>query len=227
LARTHVRYDDHAIGRLAADHFLERGFRPFVFYGTNYDYWYSTERRETFAARLAESGHSCTMFRRRSLEEIDWPEQLADCVQMLRNHPHPLAVWASSDTEASQVLEACREAKLSVPEEVAVLGTENDLMIAPFTTPPLSSVASNLEDMGFHHCDQALPNSATLLHFAEERAKNGLPGNFCDSLRSPSPHRTRRGTSAGDRAAAHHSFRPLYAIGDSLRALSLPHWSSV
>lgn len=47
------------------------------------------------------------------------------------------------------MLEACREAKLSVPEEVAVLGAENDLMIAPFTTPPLSSVESNLEELGY------------------------------------------------------------------------------
>jgi LacI family transcriptional regulator len=145
----HVRYDNQVIGRLAAEHFLERGFRHFVCYGSNFDNWYSTERREAFAARLKESGGSCTMFRRRSLEEIDWPEQLADCVEMLRKHPHPIAVWALSDTEASQVLEACREAKLSVPEEVAVLGAENDLMIAPFTMPPLSSVESNLEELGY------------------------------------------------------------------------------
>ena len=145
----HVRYDNPAIGRLAADHFLERGFRHFICYGSNFDNWYSAERREAFAARLAESGYGCTTFRRRSLEEIDWPEQLAECVQMLRQHPKPLAVWALSDSEASQVLEACREAKLSVPEEVAVLGAENDLMIAPFTTPPLSSVESNLEELGY------------------------------------------------------------------------------
>jgi LacI family transcriptional regulator len=145
----HVRYDNAAIGRLAAEHFLERGFRHFACYGSNFDNWYSTERREAFAKKLAEAGFSCTMFRRRSLEVIDWPEQLADCVEMLRKHLHPLAVWALSDTEASQVLEACREAKLSVPEEVAVLGAENDLMIAPFTTPPLSSVESNLEELGY------------------------------------------------------------------------------
>lgn len=145
----HVRYDNPAIGRLAADHFLERGFRHFICYGSNFDNWYSTERREAFSARLAESGYACTTFRRRSLEDIDWPDQLADCVQMLRSHPQPLAVWALSDTEASQVLEACRAANLAVPEEVAVLGAENDLMIAPFTAPPLSSVESNLEELGY------------------------------------------------------------------------------
>lgn len=145
----HVRYDNHAIGRLAADHFLERGFRHFICYGSNYDNWYSTERRDAFTARLAESGYACAVFRRRSLEKIDWPEQLADCVKMLRHYPHPLAVWALSDTEASQVLEACRAAKMAVPEEVAVLGAENDLMIAPHTTPPLSSIESNLEELGY------------------------------------------------------------------------------
>jgi LacI family transcriptional regulator len=145
----HVRYDNHAIGRLAADPFLERGFRHFVFYGDKEDRWYSTERREAFKGRLAESGFPCTMFRRRSLEEVDWPEQLDDCVRMLRASPRPLAVWALSDNEASQVLEACRAADLAVPEEVAVLGAENDLMIAPHTTPALSSVDSNLETLGY------------------------------------------------------------------------------
>ena len=54
--------------------------------------------------------------------------------------PRPAGIFAAFDDRAVQVLEACRDAGLDVPHQVAVIGVDNDEMICPHTTPPLTSV---------------------------------------------------------------------------------------
>lgn len=137
-------------GGMAADFFLKKGFRNFGFYGYRNVCW-SEERCEGFCTRLSEKGvkseniHTHTV---RHLEDF-WlygPENLNEWI---RNLPKPVAVFACDDTQASSLIETCRMMGIKVPEEVAVLGTDNDETTCGLTSPTLSSINLNVRKGGY------------------------------------------------------------------------------
>lgn len=136
-------------GRIAADFFLKKGFRNFGFYGYRNVCW-SEERCEGFCGRLREKGvkspiHIHTIGH---LEDF-WlygPENLNE---WLRNLPKPAAVFACDDTQASNLIETCRMTGIKVPEEIAVLGTDNDETTCTLTAPTLSSINLNVRKGGY------------------------------------------------------------------------------
>lgn len=144
--------DNRAIGKLAGEHFLMRGFRNFAFYMRSGGVGEQL-RMEGFRQRIAEAGHRLICLRRpaagsaadvgSALEEHRWLEQ------SLRDLPKPLAVFAEYDDRALEILEACESAGLSVPEEVAVLGADNDELRCGFATVPLSSVDDDQAKQGY------------------------------------------------------------------------------
>lgn len=149
-SRPHVRSDDEGIGRLAADHLLERGFRSFGFCGFKREAW-SDRRREGFVGRIAEAGFDCEVYASpwNGAGTRSWgveQERLAGWLGGLRK---PLAIMACNDIRAQHVLDACSNENLSVPEEVAVIGVDNDDLLCRVCSPPLSSVISNAEGVGY------------------------------------------------------------------------------
>lgn len=134
-----VRGDDEAIGRLAAEHLLERRFRRFAFTGYRGEPWVEL-RREGFAAALR--GHPCETF----LCEQDpgppsrWERTQQRLTDWLRRLPRPAGLMACSDRHAQRVLDACRRGGLAVPEDLAVIGVDNDEETCRLSDPPLSSV---------------------------------------------------------------------------------------
>ncbi len=145
-----VANDEAAIGRLAADHLIERRLRRFGFVGYVDTPW-SASREAAFAAALGERGMPCLVLRlphrTRTLRGGD--SSVDDLVAWLRTLTRPVGVMACSDRQAQRVLEACRRAGLAVPEEVAVLGVDNDEETCRLADPPLSSVTDNPEVVGF------------------------------------------------------------------------------
>jgi len=129
--------DDKAVGRLGADHFVRRGYRNFIFYAP-YDRQFAILRHEGFSQRLAES--------QEEVAHIRDPDRLAKAVLNMRR---PLAVMACNDRAALTVLEICRDAKLRVPDDVAVLGVDNDDLIQGLAYPPLSTINTARERIGF------------------------------------------------------------------------------
>lgn len=141
-----VKSDDAAIARLAAHHFLERGFRIFAFCGDSRYSW-SKRRGEQFDLLVRASGYPCHDYPSRRLSaRADEVEEIA---QWLRELPKPIAVFTCYDNRGQQVLEACRRAGLAVPEEVAVLGVDNDAVLCVLSPPPLSSVILNTRRTGW------------------------------------------------------------------------------
>ncbi|HEX6985155.1 MAG TPA: DNA-binding transcriptional regulator, partial [Planctomycetaceae bacterium] len=141
-----VETDDAAIARLAAEHLLERGFRKFGFCGEPGFNW-STWREQAFVRDLAERGDSCSVFEppadsRRASER----EAMARWVAGL---PKPVGVMACYDIKAQQLLDACRDAGVAVPDEVAVLGVDNDELLCELSFPPLSSVIPDSRRAGY------------------------------------------------------------------------------
>jgi LacI family transcriptional regulator len=144
-----IRADSQRAGVLAAEHFLERGFWNFAFCGYEGRVW-SQRRRDSFAERLRGAGHSCDVFQpRRRKDVLSWKQELPMVMTWLKSLPKPVALMACNDIRGRQVLEAVRLCGLEVPEDVAVIGVDDDQFICNLSNPPLSSVAFNLQQAGY------------------------------------------------------------------------------
>jgi LacI family transcriptional regulator len=145
-----IESDQTAIGKLAAEHLLERGFRHFGFCGFSGHAW-SAKRREGFAARLVEAGCDCAVYE--SLwggpNAHPWEQEQGQIGQWLKAMPRPAGVMACNDMRGQHVLDACQRVHLGVPEEVAVIGVDDDVLLCELCDPPLSSVVPNAERIGY------------------------------------------------------------------------------
>lgn len=143
----YVETDDRAIAAAAAGHFLDRQFRHFAFVGDVRFRW-SENRRKGFAAVLGARGLAVHEFTRTparprgkaSQTPTDRPDDDEAIERWLRELPKPVAVFACYDIRGRQVLDACRRARLDVPDQVAVLGVDDDELLCGLSAPPLSSV---------------------------------------------------------------------------------------
>lgn len=139
-----VESDDEAVGELAAHYFIRKGYRSFAFVGLQ-TIW--SRRRLTGFERIIRQ-HGCNLAIQapeQSSTTTLWgwarPHNTDDLVDWLRGLPKPLAVLSCNDPRGHDVIEACRTASLRVPEDVAILGVDNDDLDCELTNPPLSSVA--------------------------------------------------------------------------------------
>ena len=144
-----IATDDQAIARLAAAHLLERGFRHFAFVGNDVMPW-SKRRREGFAQAVYRSGYECVPFvQARSRTQRQWSQEQKLLAQWLRALPKPVGLLACNDDRARQVIDVCRAAGLSVPDEIAVIGVDNDEFVCNLSNPTISSIALGVEDAGY------------------------------------------------------------------------------
>ncbi|QDT07112.1 Xylose operon regulatory protein [Rubripirellula lacrimiformis] len=144
-------WNDHAaIGRMAAEHLIERGLTNFAFCGFSDHHW-STERRIGFSAAVGERGHQahCHASDWSQARRSGWEKQQAKIVEWLQSLPKPIGIMACNDFRGQHVLEACRSARLSIPDQVAVIGVDNDQVICDFCQPQLSSVVPAAERIGY------------------------------------------------------------------------------
>lgn len=145
-----LHVDNGAVSRLAAEHLLERGFRRFAFCGFAGVYW-SDVRRDAFQQAVRAAGCTCDFHYLPPLAPAarsrDRMEARLTC--WVSNLPKPVAVMACCDPPGVMLLEACRRGGVAVPEEAAVIGVDNDEPLCMIADPPLSSVNSNHERVGF------------------------------------------------------------------------------
>jgi LacI family transcriptional regulator len=145
-----IRPDNAAVGHLAAEYFIERKFRHFGFCGYA-NFGWSTERRDGFQEALKLAGQRCDLFDVEQPAEVtpSWEaKQIALLAAWLRYLPAETAVMACNDVRAQQVVRAAQEAGLRVPEDIAVLGVNNDVMRCELIDPSISSVALHAEESG-------------------------------------------------------------------------------
>jgi LacI family transcriptional regulator len=141
--------DSAQAGRMAADHLLERGFTSFGFCGYQGRIW-SDRRLEGFSQRVAESKHSCHVYEpSRSLGAVPWYREQSLVSDWIRSLAKPVGIMACNDIRGRQVIEACLQAGFQVPDDVAVVGVDEDRLLCELTNPPLSSVVLNLERAGY------------------------------------------------------------------------------
>lgn len=142
--------DDHAIGRLAADHLLLRRFESFAFSGYPDQPW-AQRRFDGFSEALREAGHTCSRWSHPRWFPVvrEWEKAQRDLADWLGGLPQPLGIMACSDRHALNVLDACRRRGMVVPDQAAIIGVDNDPCICRLATPPLSSVADNPHKIGY------------------------------------------------------------------------------
>ena len=143
-----VETDDAEIARLAAEHLLERGFKHFGFCGDERFNW-SAWREEQFRARIAAAAQTLHVFEPPPAAAGDVAAEAAALRRWVTELPKPVGIMAAYDTRGQQVLDACRGAGLAVPDEVAVLGVDNDELLCELATPPLSSVMPDTHRTGY------------------------------------------------------------------------------
>jgi LacI family transcriptional regulator len=148
-----VEGDSEMIGRLAAEHFLERGFRYFA-WAPFLDDVVNAERYRGFANRLARANFICELLpaadsRHGHPAARDWTARRKLLTRALKRLPKPMAVFCYNDCVAADIIDACDDAGLLVPEAVAVLGVDNDSVLCECVRVPLSSVCHDLEGMAY------------------------------------------------------------------------------
>lgn len=147
-----VVWDSAAIGRMAAEYFLERHYTRFAFVGdTHPETYWSRDRERSFRSGLRAAGRrTCHVYGPCSAaEQRDWAVERPRMEAWLKGLPKPVALFAPNDRRGKQVLDACLDAGVSVPDEVAVLGVDNDEWICEASVPTLSSIQCNPRPAGY------------------------------------------------------------------------------
>jgi LacI family transcriptional regulator len=153
LGLPQIHSDHAAIARLAADHLIDRGFRHFAYFGFPIFEW-SVRRQESFTTHVRAAGHHVHegLPARRvhwSHQQASWEDEIEDVARWVKRLPKPLGIMAGNDIRGIQMLDACRRAGVAVPEEVAVVGVDNEELVCLLAYPPLSSVIPDAYRVGY------------------------------------------------------------------------------
>jgi LacI family transcriptional regulator len=152
-----IETDDQAVTRLAVAHLAERGFRHFAYcgyQGANF----SARRLKYFLPLVRHAGFEPLVYEGTATSSptgatvqiegraLMYERPVADWVERL---PKPVAIMACNDVRGQQMLSACRDRGVAVPDDVAVIGVDNDQIICELCDPPLSSVEPNTRQIGY------------------------------------------------------------------------------
>ena len=151
-----IRSDELAVGRMAAQHLMDRGFRQFAFCGYAGTDW-SDRRRNGFEQTVIREGFPCHVFQNPTpptgytsaeYEEhgIHYERQLTEWLAEL---PKPTGLMVCNDGRGRQVLTCCRAIGLAIPDDMAVVGVDKDEVLCELSELALSSVILNTEQIGF------------------------------------------------------------------------------
>jgi len=145
-----VATDVRAVGRLAAEHFLDRGFRHFGYVGPR-QRSYVESHYQGYVRALAEAGCQCTPYSPGPGAGVQagWHARQKDLARWLKQLPRPVGVLTWATELAQEVVDVCQQAKLLVPEQVAVLAADDDELLCEMSNPPLSGITLSSERIGY------------------------------------------------------------------------------
>jgi LacI family transcriptional regulator len=145
-----VGSDHRAIGQMGGAHLAEKGFRHFAFCGFAGELW-SRQRGAGFFDAVRPTAVTTSVYETpwRGPETPRWDQDIEQIVNWIRGLPKPVAIMSCNDVRGLHVLDACSRAGVLVPEEVAVVGVDDEDTMCELCSPPLSSVAPNPEGIGY------------------------------------------------------------------------------
>lgn len=149
-----------ACGQLAARHFITHRMTNFAFCG-----WeglrFSMAREDAFVRTVKHNRYACPVYRspKRTMkdyvessvqrERLSLPPDEVEIGKWLKALPKPIGVFCANDLRAWQVNAVCHKIELAVPQQVAILGADNDSVPCLFSNPTLSSVDTDTFGTGF------------------------------------------------------------------------------
>ncbi len=145
--------DNLRISRVVADHFLQKGFKHFAFCGYR-NYPWSVGRREGFETIINEAGYAVNICEVSNTPREEFKDN--EIIEWLSQLPSPVAVMAANDELGRKIISLCDQCGVRVPDDCAVVGVDNDLVVCGMSNPPMSSVSVDQYRSGYE--------SARMLH---------------------------------------------------------------
>ena len=144
-----VGMDNALIGQRVAEHFVNRGYRHFAAYTLDTESFFR-ERISNFVTPIEAAGAKCeTLPAHSESSPADWEEHQQELMNWLTSLEKPVGIFATNDQLGVRLIDACQRAGIAVPEEVAVVGCENEETLCEFTSPSLTSVRFDGHTVGF------------------------------------------------------------------------------
>ena len=140
--------DSPKIGRMAAEHLLQCGFKNFACCSYRRTPW-AEQRVKSFAGRICAAGFSASEYLTPPPAQLNWSKERHDLSKWLQTLPKPVGLMACNDDIGVQIMEACKLVALPVPDAVGVIGADNDEVVCGLADPAMSSVAVNFERAGY------------------------------------------------------------------------------
>jgi LacI family transcriptional regulator len=145
----YVGMDNHQIGTRVAEHLLERGFRRLAVYTLDTEDFF-IQRCDNFIEAARKAGCPCEVLAASEHRErpSQWERHQEQLTEWVRSLAKPVGIMACTDQLGFWLLDACLRAGVAVPEELAVVGVEDDESLCSFARPPMSSLRLNPERVG-------------------------------------------------------------------------------
>jgi LacI family transcriptional regulator len=145
----HVIGEHEDIGKMGAEHLLQLGFKNFAYCGFEDIYW-SRMRHRGFCKTIENAGFNANLYKQPPIAaSLLWEKEQQCIVDWLKTLPPSTGLMACADERSEQVLQACKSAGRKVPDDIAIIGADDDEMICDFCYPALSSIAFNTQQVGF------------------------------------------------------------------------------
>ena len=144
-----IKTDSQMIAKLAYEHLLTKGYKNFAFCGFD-NYEWSNERKHYFSKFINDAGLKSFNYNSNKKKSTDdWKSEQSRVSNWLKSLPKPIGIMACNDDRGQHILEICKLYGYKVPDDIAVIGVDNDPMICDIGDPPLSSIALNVEFAGY------------------------------------------------------------------------------
>lgn len=140
--------DYFGMGEMAAQFFIKRRYRNFAYYGNKGVIW-SRERAEGFRTQVEKVRGNYYYFESENLNVEEWGSRYIQLDEWLLSLPKPIGLFACDDNFALRVSQICKINNIKIPEEIALLGVDNDELICNLSDPPISSIVTDEEKGGY------------------------------------------------------------------------------
>ncbi len=146
-----ITIDHEAVGNIAASHFIERHYVNFGYFSI--PLWSRWNKASIRRSEYRQNGFRDALLKRgalnRSAFSICLAGEFEEIETWLAGLPKPAGILAFNDAAARYLIQVCGTLGISVPDEIAVLGMDNDLTICRFTTPSISSLQLPAFEIGY------------------------------------------------------------------------------
>ena len=184
--------DEQKLSQLAFQHFQSKGYQNYAYFGLNDEAW-SIRRGDSFRNLVDHEKKNFSRFTtsRSSRNTQGWTHYITEIAAWLKILPKPIGLLVCSDQLGIDLLEACSQANVSVPSEVALLGVDNDKTFCEICRPKLSSISANHRQIGYQAAallDQLLDNNAPIPNETHIKPHSITTRQSTDSIAVEDPH---------------------------------------